>query len=100
MPEIALLIPIIALAIPIVAIMTAHQRHMAEMRLRGPGGASGGVAEELRKLQQQITDLRETTTQYDVSFDTALQRLEGRMGAVEQRMTAIEGKEQARIGQV
>jgi uncharacterized coiled-coil protein SlyX len=58
--------------------------------LRGRGSDRGRlsarVAEqdaEIQRLQQQITELRETTTRYDVSFDSALQRLERRIAEVE-----------------
>ena len=31
-------------------------------------------------LRQEVAGLRDTTTRYDMSFDTALQRLESRIG--------------------
>lgn len=91
MPEIlALMIPITALLIPISVIWTKHRQRMEELRLGGRGVAAG-LVEEVRKLQEQVTELRDTTTRYDLSFDAALQRIEGRVTAVEQRMNAIEG---------
>ncbi len=51
------------------------------------------VLDELKALREQIAELRESTTRYDVSFDTALQRIEGRMSAVEQRVSAVEGEQ-------
>jgi hypothetical protein len=95
MPEIlALMIPIVALCIPIVAIVTAHQRKLIEMRM-GSAQFDRGLAEEVRKLQEQVAELRDTTTRYDLSFDTALQRIEGRVSAVEQNVAAIQGERQS-----
>ena len=95
MPEIlALMIPIVALCIRIVAIVTAHQRKLIEMRM-GSAQFDRGLAEEVRKLQEQVAELRDTTTRYDLSFDTALQRIEGRVSAVEQNVAAIQGERQS-----
>lgn len=56
-------------------------------RGRDRGGLSARVAEqqeaEIKRLQDQLAELRETTTRYDVSFDTALQRLERRIADME-----------------
>lgn len=85
----ALMIPIIALMIPIVAIITSHRQRELEMRLKLQQG-DGNVAAELRELKSQLADLRDTTTHYDMSFDSALQRIESRVGNVEQRLGAVE----------
>ncbi len=78
-------------SIPLVAIFLAHTRKMAEMR--GLGGAnSPQVSEQLKQMSAQIAELRDTTTRYDMSFDTALQRLESRMGAIEGKVQQIEAK--------
>ena len=79
------LIPITALCIPIVAILTAHQRHMAEIKARISGGLSQEVRAELNEIKSQLSDLRDTTTRFDMTFDAALSRLEQRMDSVEQR---------------
>jgi predicted nucleic acid-binding Zn-ribbon protein len=47
------------------------------------------VREELAALRQQIDDLRDTSTQYDLSFDTALQRMERRVEHLEQQQNRI-----------
>ena len=44
------------------------------------------LSADLLSLRAELAQLRETTTQYDVSFDTALQRLEARMAHLEQRV--------------
>ena len=75
--------------IPIVAIITGHQRKMAEMKFKG-GGAEGNVIKEIHELKQQFSELRDTTTRYDLSFDAALQRIESRVGHLESRVSNIE----------
>jgi hypothetical protein len=95
-PEIlALLVPIVALCIPIVAIMSSHQRKLAEMKMRMTQQADANTLAELRALKQQMTELRDTTTRYDLSFDAALQRLESRMANIEQRVTGLERERQS-----
>jgi hypothetical protein len=68
----------------ITAIVSMKHRHkMEEMRiLRGEGGKNV-AGDDLRKLQEQIHELRDTTTRYDMSFDAALQRLEARVSHIE-----------------
>jgi exonuclease VII small subunit len=48
-------------------------------------GASDNQAlrEEVVRLRRELQELRDTSTQYDLSFDTALQRLERRVERVE-----------------
>ena len=87
-PEhLALMIPITALSIPIVAILTGHFRKMAEIKARMTGGLSEEVRAELSEIKSQLTNLRDTTTKFDMAFDAALSRLEERMDRVEQRQS-------------
>ncbi len=76
--------------IPIIAVLTAHHRKLVEMRLKSAQTADHGVLAELQALKHQITELRDTTTKYDMSFDSALQRLESRMGHLESRVSVVE----------
>jgi hypothetical protein len=79
-----------AMLIPFFAIWTWHKRKVEEIRMR----KGVLIAEETRKaiegLRAEMASLRDTTTQYDVGFDTALHRLESRMANVEQRVTQVE----------
>ena len=70
-------------SIPIVMILTKHRRQMLELRLRLQQG-NGTVQSEIQELRQEIQALRETSMQYDLSFDAALQRLEQRVARTEQ----------------
>ena len=67
-----------------------HQRQVMDMKLRMSYTGDHQVIAELQALRQQMAELRDTTTRYDMSFDAALQRVESRVGGVEQRLTAIE----------
>lgn len=41
--------------------------------------------DEVDALRRELSDLRDTATRYDLSFDAALQRMESRVGHLEQR---------------
>lgn len=71
-------------------IWTNHQRKMLEMRLKMNEQGDSSVVSELRDLKAQLADLRDTTTRYDMSFDSALQRIESRVGNLEGRVASVE----------
>ncbi len=73
-----------------VPVITYHQRKMAEIKYRHHGNNDTAVLEELRSLREQMMELRDTTTRYDMSFDSALQRIESRVGHLEGRVTQME----------
>jgi hypothetical protein len=76
--------------IPLSAIWTHHKRKMLELQLRLRNQADAGVQASVEALRQEVRALRETSTQYDLSFDAALQRMESRMENVERRVQAVE----------
>lgn len=84
-------IPVTALLIPIAAIVTGHFQKMAEIKARAGTNLSAEVRAELGALRDQIELLRDTTSKFDLSFDAALTRLEGRMDSVETRVDAPVG---------
>ena len=90
MPILEDLIPIVAISftfgVPMLAIWTSHQRKMLELKLKLQDGNSVSSQKTIEALREEVRSLRDTTTQYDVSFDTALQRMEGRMGAIERKV--------------
>ena len=76
---------------PLFVILTRHHQKLMEMKLQmGDPKGSGHVAEELKAIRQEMAELRDTATRYDLSFDAALQRLESRMGHMEQKVKSIE----------
>ena len=46
------------------------------------------LVEEMKGLRKEFAQLRDTTTRYDLAFDTALQRLESRVSHMENKPTA------------
>ena len=89
MPDIVGLATVIfVFGIPMLAILTAHHRRMVELKIRLREAASQSSSEDLTKLREDIQQLRETTTQYDLSFDAMLQRLEARIERLENHMRA------------
>lgn len=76
--------------IPLSAILTAHRRQVLEMKLRMKEQGDQGTVEALHNLQQEMMQLRDTTSRFDVGFDTALQRIEGRLNTLEQRVSRVE----------
>jgi hypothetical protein len=83
------------LSIPLIAIITEHYRKMVEMKMRMGEPVDRNVLQALGEVKEQLAELRDTTTRYDLSFDTALQRLEGRMNSLEQRVHQIEQERRA-----
>ncbi len=77
----------------LVAVWGEHQRKMIEARARA-GNQDSAMLSELQRLRHEVEQLRDTTTKYDMSFDTALQRIESRVSNVEQRLSAVESETQ------
>src|SRR5687767_14342147 len=73
----------------LVAVWGDHQRKLIEARSRA-GNQDSATLSELQKLRREVEELRDTTTRYDMSFDTALQRIESRVSNVEQRLNSVE----------
>jgi hypothetical protein len=72
-------------SIPIALILTHHKRKMEELRQNREGKMAEEIRAEFTAVRAEIQALRDTTMQYDLSFDSALQHLERRMTHVEQR---------------
>lgn len=74
------------LLIPFYAIWTGHRRAIEEIRARARAQADDATRQAIEELRREFAALRDTATQYDLSFDTALKRLESRVAALEQRV--------------
>lgn len=48
-----------------------------------------GASAELQALKQQISQMQNTSHEFDLSFDAALSRLEERVGRVETKVAAV-----------
>lgn len=79
---------VMVFGIPMSAIWTAHLRKMAELKLQVHQQTVNVASNELEALRQEVRALRETSMQYDLSFDTALQRMEQRVETLERRTIA------------
>ena len=83
--------------IPISGIWTSHRRKVLELQLRLRNEGSSSVHAEIEALQREVRALRDTTMQYDLSFDTALQRMEQRMESMERRVSSAEASSVAEL---
>ena len=76
--------------LPGMSIWTSHKRKMLELQLRLRGGENdGNIRAELNAMREEMRALRDTSMQYDISFDTALQNMDRRIGGLEQRVNQI-----------
>ncbi len=82
---------IFVFSIPRTAIWTSHRRKMLEMQMRLRNEGDAGVRTAVDALREEVRALRDTTTQYDLSFDTALQRMERRVEGLERRVNEMDG---------
>ena len=73
-------------AVGALAMLMEHMQKMARIRSDAPRRIGTQVEDALRALRQEMADLRDTTTKYDLSFDTALQRLDARVSQLEHRV--------------
>lgn len=53
-----------------------------------PSAQDGAVLAELKALKQQMAEMHGTSHQFDISFDEALSRLEGRVSRIETKSAA------------
>jgi hypothetical protein len=84
--------------IPLSAIWTHHRRKVLEMQLQLRGQGDTGRSAEFDALRQEVRSLRDTSTQYDLSFDAALQRMEQRVERMERQAQIPAPDDQVQIG--
>jgi len=67
------------------AILATIFRHREKMAmLKNKADVSPALVEEVKRLRTELTELRQTATHFDMSFDAALQRVEQRLSTVEE----------------
>ena len=82
--------------IPLSVIWTYHHRKMLELKLKLQGnGQDETLRREIAALREEMHSLRDTAMQYDLSFDTALQSMEQRVGGLERQTRAVAPPEEA-----
>ena len=89
----------LSLGIPIAAIITNHFYKMATLKAQSRTGLDAGTRAAIESLRQEVANLRDTTMQYDLSFDTALQRIDARVNGLERRLPASDQAASVRIGE-
>lgn len=72
-----------------------YRQKVAELRLKSGSKSGQDSLVEMRALRNQMMELRDTTSEYNLSFDTALQRLESRITQLEQHIEQPERESQA-----
>jgi hypothetical protein len=79
----AVIIPIFGITftmgIPLLAIWTGHVRKLAEIKANGTKSNDNSLRGEVEALRAEVASLRDTTTKFDLSFDSQLTQLETRM---------------------
>lgn len=77
-------VPLVGISSIIPALIwTHHRRKMEELRIQNKRLIADDIRSEFAALRAEIRDLRDTTMQYDLSFDTALHQMERRMTQLE-----------------
>lgn len=82
-----LLIPLSAIVLGIGSgivqlVLKSSERRM-ELRLKAQKGQNGDLVKQIEALRAEIAALRDTTTQYDMTNDQIVQRLEERLSRIE-----------------
>lgn len=71
----------------IIESMNRTRVEMAQLRSQQQGSASSqelaALRDDVSALRRELQQLRDTSTQYDISFDSALQRMESRVEFLE-----------------
>ena len=82
-----IMVPISAIVLGIgsgiVQSVLKSQERRIELRLKAQKGQNGDVAKQLEAMRAEIAALRDTTTQYDLTNDQIVQRLEERLSRIE-----------------
>ncbi len=85
--EIVFMIPITAIVLGIgsgiVQSILKSQERRLELRLQAQQGKNEDVTRQIDALRAEIADLRDTSTQFDMSLEHSVERLEERVGRVE-----------------
>jgi hypothetical protein len=71
--------------LPGLAIWAYHRRKMEELKIQQRVMVDRNVQGQLDAIRAEIQSLRDTTLQYDLSFDTNLQQMERRLHALERQ---------------
>lgn len=85
-------------SIPLSVIWTYHRRKILEIQLRLKQEGDTGVRASIEALRREMQEMKDTAMQYDLSFDSALQRMDQRVEGLERRVNEIGTHQTVRIG--
>jgi len=85
-------IPLLAIGAGIVETITRSQERKAKIRLRAQQGTNEDLAQQIAALRQEVAALRDTSTQFDMSQEHSVQRLEERIGRAETKTAAAQSE--------
>jgi len=74
-----------ALFVPITAMVLKHRKEMLQMELEKRRLSNQEVAKQIEALRAEIAQLRETSTQYDLSLQANLENLQERVRTLEEQ---------------
>ncbi|MDW8107601.1 MAG: hypothetical protein RMK45_08990 [Armatimonadota bacterium] len=74
--------------IPIVAMVLRHRREVLRMELEKHQLSNREIAKQIEALRQEIAQLRETSTRFDLSLQENLEYLQERVRMLEQQLDA------------
>ncbi|MCX7992073.1 MAG: hypothetical protein N2651_00230 [Fimbriimonadales bacterium] len=77
-----------ALFIPITAMVLKHRKDMLKMELEKRRLSNQEVTKQIEALRAEIAQLRETSTQFDMSLQANLENLQERVRHLEQQVEA------------
>ncbi|MCX7924304.1 MAG: hypothetical protein N2554_00670 [Fimbriimonadales bacterium] len=77
-----------ALFIPITAMVLKHRKEMLQMELQKRQLSNQEVVAQLESLRAELAQLRETSTQFDMSLQANLENLQERVRYLEQQIEA------------
>jgi sensor histidine kinase regulating citrate/malate metabolism len=80
------------LFVPITAMVLKHRKEMLEMELERRRLSNQEIVAQIEALRQELAQLRDTSTQYDMSLQANLEILQERVRLLEQQL-----EEQTRV---
>lgn len=90
--ELVFMIPITAIVLGIgsgiVQSILKSQERRLELRLQAQQGKNEDITRQLDALRAEVAALRDTSTQFDMSLEHSVERLEERVGRVETKVAA------------
>ncbi len=80
----------LVLLLPFYGLWAYNRRKIEEIRVRGRVHIGEETQRSLEEIRRELHALRDTTTNYDMGFDSAMHRIEARMAHLESRVNSNE----------